>query len=148
VGLISTADTISAAISPGSEFAVNLEEVTASYYDARKLRLPTIYAYPPYAFGREEIATCNMVETIPVVLNYQTRPGRNIVKKADESWPPQVKRGTPKYWPHAVSPVCLELVNHGYRVSGAFLIHHDLIGEVEKLSLFSYFFDTVWELIQ
>lgn len=149
VGLMTGADALSVDLVPERGFLWNLKEIEEEYYAASRLRLPNIYALPPFA-------TASTLEgegqrfNVGIVINYRksaSRLSEAFSWHEKEAWPPS--EGVPRrdVWPHDVSPVCLELTQLGEQATAAFLLHEEILSVAEQDGLIQAFFAVFQETI-
>jgi hypothetical protein len=146
VGLMTGADSIHMCVDLRAEFAENLEKVEKEYYASTRIRLPNIYAFPPFAI-RPLLEENMQRDNISVVMNYRKTPAYSSDLKFQDAWPPAEGEKRRDLWRHAVSPICLELTQLGDIATAAFLLHEDILPVRSQDSFIRTFFDTFAEEI-
>ena len=139
VGLMTGADAIGISWNANHSFMDNLKEIEAEYHAAGRLRLPNIYAFPPFAVDAHEH---DQRHNIAVVMNHRkTASHMGEAFPPPESWPPP--EGVPRrdIWRHPVSSICLELTQLGEMATAAFLMHEDTLTAAEQDGFIQTFFN-------
>lgn len=148
VGLMTGADAFSVDLVPEQGFLGNLKEIEEEYHAASRLRLPNIYALPPFAVGPALESEGGQRYNVGIVINYR-KLGSRLSKPSHEQevWPPF--EGVPRrdVWSHDVSPVCLELTDLGEQATAAFLLHEDILSVAEQDGLIQALFAVFQETI-
>lgn len=142
VGLMTGADTIHVHLDPGASFLGNLRRMEREYFASIKLRLPNIYAVPPFSVG-PKVAAQDQAHNVGVVLNYRkiANPAQATLSGGELSWPPPEASPRHDEWPHVVSPICLEVTQAGSIATAGFLLHEDLLSKEEQDRLIGIFFE-------
>jgi hypothetical protein len=142
------ADAFSVDLVPEQGFLGNLKEIEEEYHAASRLRLPNIYALPPFAVGPALESEGGQRYNVGIVINYR-KLGSRLSKPSHEQevWPPF--EGVPRrdVWSHDVSPVCLELTDLGEQATAAFLLHEDILSVAEQDGLIQALFAVFQETI-
>lgn len=145
VGLMTGADAIGISWNANHSFTDNLKEVEAEYHAAGRLRLPNIYAFPPFAMDAHDN---DQRHNIAVIMNHRkTASHVGEIFLPPESWPPP--EGVPRreIWRHPVSPICLELTQLGEMATAAFLMHEDILTAAEQDGFIQTFFNVFEETV-
>jgi hypothetical protein len=142
VGLMTGADAIHVSLDSQAGLSGNLVEIEREYRAASRLRLPNIYAVPPFVLGGGGAAA--QEHNVAIVLNYRkaiSHSAGTADKPDNAAWPP--REGAPRrdQWRHDVSPICLELTQVGGMATAAFLLHEDFLSVREQDSLIRSFFE-------
>ena len=150
VGYMTCADPIEVQIKRGDDFAAVLKFITAEYYNAAMLRLPSMLKFPAHP-ARPGIEKEKFSEAIAATINYmpdRRRPGA----AADESgpdnsaWPPAVTRDAVQEWPALLWPIYLRLYDIGGKTKGLLQFNDAIITAQEQEDLLSCFFDVIAEV--
>lgn len=149
VGLMTEADAISVEVDSQASFSKTVKDVEKEYHAASRLRLPNIYAFPPFAV-RPGLEGSGQRHNVPIVMNYRKaahHTAEGPSGRGNAAWPPP--EGTPRHdhWRHDVSPVCLELTQVGGMTTAAFLLHDDILSAPEQDGLIRAFFEVFEEKI-
>lgn len=146
VGLMTGADAVSINIDPSADFPDLLRHVEREYHAAARLRLPNIYAFPPFA-TKPELDVSMQDHNVAVVLNYRKatgHAGEPHQPSEGADWPPPEGQPRHDHWRHVVSPICLELTQLDGVATAAFLLHEDILSVPEQDALIQSFFAIFW----
>ena len=144
VGYMTCADPIEVRI--GADFASVLKFITAEYYNAAMLRLPSMLKFPAHP-ERPGIEKVKFTQAIAATINYMPERRRAAAEEGsqDLAWPPAITRDAPQEWPALLWPIYLRLNDGGGKTKVLLQFNDAIITRLEQDSLLTHYLDVIGE---